>query len=70
MSEDAIRRKLQGYVLDGTEALRAITILLDSHARPADLIRAIRKILQRQYGDCVKVDVVADLIAIDEWREP
>jgi hypothetical protein len=62
MSEDAIRRKLERYVLDGSEALQAIATVLNSPARPPDLIRAIRKILQRQYGDTVPVDAVIDLL--------
>jgi hypothetical protein len=62
MHEDAVRQKLQRYVLDGTEALQAIAILLNSPTRPPDLIRAISKILQRQYGNTVHVDVVVDLL--------
>jgi hypothetical protein len=66
MREDLIRAKLQRYVFDGTETLEAIRFLLNSPNRPADLVKAIGKILQRQYCDCVHIDAVTDLLNGDE----
>jgi hypothetical protein len=60
--EQDIRAKLEPYVLDGTEALQAIRVLLDSPNRPRDLMKAIGKILARQYRDCVHIDAVVDVL--------
>jgi hypothetical protein len=66
MREDAIRAKLERYVYDGTEALEAIRFVLNSPDRPSDVMKAISKILQRQYRDCVHIDTVINFLDGDE----
>jgi hypothetical protein len=62
MDDDVIRAKLQRYTLDGTEALQAIRLVLDSPNRPPDVMKAIGAILRRQYAGVMHVDVVLDLL--------
>jgi hypothetical protein len=66
MREDAIRAKLQRFILDGSEALEAIRFLLTSPDRPSDVMKPIGKILQRHYRDCVHIDAVVDLLNGDD----
>jgi hypothetical protein len=62
MDEAQIRRALAPYMLDGTEAMRAIDTLLRSPHRPPDheLSSAIGKILRRVYADTVTIDAVVN----------
>ena len=61
IDEFELRRALAPYAFDGTEAIAAIITLLDAfsaHSHPQALAGAIRKILMRQYADCVPIDAV------------
>ena len=60
--EDRIRRALAPYTFDGTEAVLKIVTLVNSHTHPHELDAAIRKILQRQYGDTVPVDAAVNYV--------
>jgi hypothetical protein len=62
MHEQDIRCKLDRYILSGTEALQSIVTMLNSHARPPDLARAIDAILRRHYANTVRVDTVVALL--------
>jgi hypothetical protein len=62
MHEDIVRAKLQHFILDGSEALEAIRFLLTSPDRPSDVMKAIGKILQREYRDCVHIDAVINFL--------
>jgi hypothetical protein len=64
MRDDVIRAKLERYVFDGTETLEAIRFLLNSPNRPSDIMKAISKILQRQYRDYI--DTVINFLDGDE----
>jgi hypothetical protein len=65
-----IRTKLERFVFDGTEALQAIRLLLNSPNRPPDVMKAIGAILRRQYADTVHIDTVVDLVDGDGGHEP
>jgi hypothetical protein len=58
MTEAEWRQHLVPYAYDGTEAV----VLMTSPLRPADLRRAIAKILQRFYADTVHVDTVGNIL--------
>jgi hypothetical protein len=64
--EEIIRQKLQRYTLDGTEAVEPIRLVLNSPHRPPDVMKAIGKILQRQYRDCVHIDAVINFLDGDD----
>ena len=53
MTEADLRQRLAPYSFDGTEAVDRLVALMTSHSRPADLRRAISKILQRFYASTV-----------------
>jgi hypothetical protein len=58
-----LRCALAPYAYDGSEAVAAISALVDGfaeHSHPQALAAAIRKILVRQYAGCVPLDAVID----------
>jgi hypothetical protein len=61
MTAAELRQRLAPYAHDGTEAVEAIVILTTSPSRPADLRRAIAKILQRFYAGTVPIDALDNI---------
>jgi hypothetical protein len=65
--ETRVRAKLQPYLLDGTEAVERILLMLQSSSRPSDLRRALASILRLAYRDTVPIDAAVE--AVVQLRE-
>jgi hypothetical protein len=68
--EARLRSKLQPCLLDGTEAIERIVLMLHSPSRPPDLRRAIASVLRSIYRDTVHVDTLLQLMADEIEQHP
>jgi hypothetical protein len=54
--ETRIRARLHPFLIDGSEAVERIVVMLHSSSRPKDLRRALAAILRLTYRDTVRID--------------
>jgi hypothetical protein len=66
MTRQDLHTRLAPFMLDGSEAVQAIVLMLQSFSRPPDLRRALHGILKKHYSSTVPLDTVVDLLADDE----